>query len=70
MGTGQCPVKRYNRYLRSLIAEDKVKPLSCTQGRWPALELRVREAEAAMSHGRPSLSDRSHYGPVRMTLDF
>ena len=26
MGTGQCPVKRYNRYLRSLIAEDKVKP--------------------------------------------
>ena len=23
MGTGQCPVKRYNRYLRSLIAEDK-----------------------------------------------
>jgi threonine dehydrogenase-like Zn-dependent dehydrogenase len=25
-GTGQCPVKRYNRYLRSLIAEDKVKP--------------------------------------------
>jgi glutathione-independent formaldehyde dehydrogenase len=26
MGTGQCPVKHYNRYLRSLIAEDKVKP--------------------------------------------
>jgi glutathione-independent formaldehyde dehydrogenase len=26
MGTGQCPVKRCNRYLRSLIAEDKVKP--------------------------------------------
>ena len=26
MGTGQCPVKRYNRYLRSLIAEGKVKP--------------------------------------------
>jgi glutathione-independent formaldehyde dehydrogenase len=26
LGTGQCPVKRYNRYLRSLIAEDKVKP--------------------------------------------
>jgi glutathione-independent formaldehyde dehydrogenase len=26
MGTGQCPVKRYNRYLRSLIAEDRVKP--------------------------------------------
>jgi threonine dehydrogenase-like Zn-dependent dehydrogenase len=26
MGTGQCPVKRYNRYLRSLIHEGKVKP--------------------------------------------
>jgi glutathione-independent formaldehyde dehydrogenase len=26
MGTGQCPVKRYNRQLRTLIAEDKVKP--------------------------------------------
>jgi threonine dehydrogenase-like Zn-dependent dehydrogenase len=26
MGTGQCPVKRYNRHLRTLIAEDKVKP--------------------------------------------
>jgi glutathione-independent formaldehyde dehydrogenase len=26
MGTGQCPVKRYNRNLRSLIAQDKVKP--------------------------------------------
>jgi threonine dehydrogenase-like Zn-dependent dehydrogenase len=26
MGTGQCPVKRYNRYLRNLIAQDKVKP--------------------------------------------
>ncbi len=26
MGTGQCPVKRYNRYLRSLIAQEKVKP--------------------------------------------
>ena len=26
MGTGQCPVKRYNRHLRSLIAQDKVKP--------------------------------------------
>jgi threonine dehydrogenase-like Zn-dependent dehydrogenase len=26
MGTGQCPVKHYNRYLRSLIAEGKVKP--------------------------------------------
>jgi glutathione-independent formaldehyde dehydrogenase len=26
LGTGQCPVKRYNRYLRTLIAEDKVKP--------------------------------------------
>ena len=26
MGTGQCPVKRYNRRLRSLIAENKVKP--------------------------------------------
>jgi threonine dehydrogenase-like Zn-dependent dehydrogenase len=26
MGTGQCPVKRYNRQLRDLIAEDKVTP--------------------------------------------
>jgi len=26
LGTGQCPVKRYNRYLRNLIHEDKVKP--------------------------------------------
>jgi glutathione-independent formaldehyde dehydrogenase len=26
MGTGQCPVKRYNRYLRSLIHEGKVQP--------------------------------------------
>ena len=26
MGTGQCPVKRYNRHLRNLIAENKVKP--------------------------------------------
>ena len=26
MGTGQCPVKRYNRHLRRLIAENKVKP--------------------------------------------
>jgi glutathione-independent formaldehyde dehydrogenase len=26
LGTGQCPVKRYNRRLRSLIALDKVKP--------------------------------------------
>ena len=26
MSTGQCPVKRYNRYLRSLIHEDKAKP--------------------------------------------
>jgi threonine dehydrogenase-like Zn-dependent dehydrogenase len=26
MGTGQCPVKRYNRHLRNLIHEDKVKP--------------------------------------------
>jgi threonine dehydrogenase-like Zn-dependent dehydrogenase len=26
MGTGQCPVKRYNRQLRNLIAQDKVKP--------------------------------------------
>ena len=26
MGTGQCPVKRYNRYLRSLIHEGKVTP--------------------------------------------
>jgi threonine dehydrogenase-like Zn-dependent dehydrogenase len=26
MGTGQCPVKRYNRHLRSLIAQNKVKP--------------------------------------------
>jgi threonine dehydrogenase-like Zn-dependent dehydrogenase len=26
LGTGQCPVKRYNRYLRNLIHEGKVKP--------------------------------------------
>ncbi len=26
MGTGQCPVKRYNRHLRNLIFQDKVKP--------------------------------------------
>jgi glutathione-independent formaldehyde dehydrogenase len=26
MGTGQCPVKRYNRHLRNLIAVDKVQP--------------------------------------------
>jgi glutathione-independent formaldehyde dehydrogenase len=26
MGTGQRPVKRYNRYLRSLIHEGKVAP--------------------------------------------
>jgi glutathione-independent formaldehyde dehydrogenase len=26
MGTGQCPVKRYNRQLRTLVAENKVKP--------------------------------------------
>jgi glutathione-independent formaldehyde dehydrogenase len=26
MGSGQCPVKRYNRYLRSLIHEGKVTP--------------------------------------------
>jgi glutathione-independent formaldehyde dehydrogenase len=26
MGTGQCPVKRYNRYLRSLIHEGRAKP--------------------------------------------
>jgi glutathione-independent formaldehyde dehydrogenase len=26
MGTGQCPVKRYNRRLRDLIAGDKAKP--------------------------------------------
>ncbi len=26
MGTGACPVKRYNRHLRSLIAQKKVKP--------------------------------------------
>jgi len=26
MGTGQCPVKRYNRHLRNLIAQNKVKP--------------------------------------------
>ncbi len=26
MGTGQCPVKRYNRHLRSLINQDKAKP--------------------------------------------
>jgi len=26
MGSGQCPVKRYNRRLRSLIAQNKVKP--------------------------------------------
>ncbi len=26
MGTGQCPVKRYNRQLRTLVAEEKVKP--------------------------------------------
>jgi glutathione-independent formaldehyde dehydrogenase len=26
MGTGQCPVKRYNRDLRNLIAQNKVKP--------------------------------------------
>ncbi|HEY3651052.1 MAG TPA: glutathione-independent formaldehyde dehydrogenase [Streptosporangiaceae bacterium] len=26
MGTGQCPVKRYNRHLRNLIAQDKVNP--------------------------------------------
>src|SRR6202035_5368871 len=26
MGTGQCPVKRYNRHLRDLIHLDKAKP--------------------------------------------
>ena len=26
VGTGQAPVKRYNRYLRDLIHNDKVKP--------------------------------------------
>lgn len=26
MGTGQCPVKRYNRYLRDLISKGKAKP--------------------------------------------
>jgi len=26
MGTGQCPVKRYNRRLRDLIAGEKAKP--------------------------------------------
>ena len=26
MGTGQCPVKRYNRHLRNLVNQDKVKP--------------------------------------------
>jgi threonine dehydrogenase-like Zn-dependent dehydrogenase len=26
MGTGQCPVKRYNRHLRSLVHEGKCKP--------------------------------------------
>jgi len=37
MGAGQCPVKRYNRYLRSLIAEDKVKPSWIVYRRcWPS----------------------------------
>lgn len=26
MGSGQCPVKKYNRALRDLIAADKAKP--------------------------------------------
>ena len=26
MGTGQCPVKSYNRFLSRLIEQDKVKP--------------------------------------------
>jgi glutathione-independent formaldehyde dehydrogenase len=26
MGTGQCNVKRYNRYLRDLIIEGRAKP--------------------------------------------
>lgn len=26
MGTGQAPIKRYNRHLRNLIAADKVTP--------------------------------------------
>lgn len=26
MSTGRCPVKRYNRHLRNLIAQEKVRP--------------------------------------------
>ncbi len=42
MGTGQCPVKRYNRYLRSLIAEERSSrpgsfPTTCLSTRPPKL---------------------------------
>ena len=42
MGTGQCPVKRYNRYLRSLIAETRSSrpgsfPTTCLSTRHPRL---------------------------------
>jgi Alcohol dehydrogenase GroES-like domain len=51
VGTGQCPVKRYNRYLRSLIAEDKVKP-SWTGFPRPASRPGTRSLQALRCPGR------------------
>ncbi len=45
MGTGQCDVKTYNRYLRDLIADDKAKPSFVVSH-----ELPLEEAAEAYRH--------------------
>ena len=45
LGSGQCPVKRYNRRLRDLIAADKAKPSWIVSH-----ELSLEEAPEAYTH--------------------
>lgn len=45
MGTGQCPVKQYNRQLRDLIASGKAKPSFIVSH-----ELSLDEAPEAYKH--------------------
>jgi threonine dehydrogenase-like Zn-dependent dehydrogenase len=40
MGSGQCPVKRYNRYLRNLIHVGKAKPSWIVSHELPLTEAR------------------------------
>ena len=70
VGTGQCPVKRYNAYLRDLIIAGKARPSFIVSHRVgldeaPEAYRRLRPAARWLHQGDPQAGERSER--ARMT---